>query len=223
MTVTERVPILRPPLAADLGVAYARCGNLAEGLAHLHAAVDSATAMGRLSRLPLIQVKCGEIHLLAGEVAAAARLAEDALRLAIDQNERGNVVYARYLLAEIHSLDRLHSHGAAEQHYRDALTLGTKLGMKPLVARCNAGLGTLRMRNGKPKQADRPLLTARAMYRSHGHALLARQARRRPGGARVTGDLTDPAAGRGAKLRIKSRHGWLGRPCPAVDLPSIRC
>ena len=168
MTVTERVPILRPPIAADLGVAYARSGDLAEGLAHLHAAVDSATSMGRLSRLPLIQVKCGEIHLLAGEVPAAARLAEAALRLATEQNERGNVVYARYLLAEIHSLDRSARTELAEQHYDDAITLGTKLGMKPLVARCNAGLGTLRMRSGKSKQADRPLQTARAMYRSMG-------------------------------------------------------
>jgi class 3 adenylate cyclase/tetratricopeptide (TPR) repeat protein len=168
MTVTERVPILRPPLAADLGVAHARCGNLIEGLAHLHAAVDSATSMGRLSRLPLIQVKCGEIHLLAGEASAAARLAEDALKLAIEQNERGNVVYARYLLAEIHSLDRAARLDAAMQHYHDALTLGTKLGMKPLVARCNAGLGTLWMRIGNPRQADRPLIAARAMYRTMG-------------------------------------------------------
>ncbi len=168
MAVSERVPILRPPLAADLGVAHARCGNLQEGLAHLHAAVDSATSMGRLSRLPLIQVKCGEIHLLAGEVAAATQLAEAALRLAIDQNERGNVVYARYLLAEIHSSDRGAHADIAEQHYNDVLILGTKLDMKPLVARCNAGLGTLWMRSGKPKQADRPLRTARAMYRSMG-------------------------------------------------------
>ncbi len=168
MTVTERVPILRPPLAADLGVAHARCGNLGEGLAHLHAAVDSATAMGRLSRLPLIQVKCGEIHLLAGDVPAASHLAEDALKLAINQHERGNVVYARYLLAEIHSLERPIRADAAEKHYHDALTLGTKLGMRPLVARCNAGLGTLRMRLGKPREAERPLITARALYRSMG-------------------------------------------------------
>ena len=168
LTITERVPILRPPIAADLGVAHARCGNLAEGLAHLHAAVDSATAIGRLSRLPLIQVKCGEIHLLAGEVPAAARLAEAALRLAIDQNERGNVVYARHLLAEIHSLDRAARTETAEQHYFDALTLGTKLGMKPLVARCNAGLGTLLLRAGRPMPGDRALVNARAMYRAMG-------------------------------------------------------
>ncbi len=98
---SEQVPLLRPPIAADLGVAYARCGRIAEGLSHLDAAVEGATSMGRLSRLPLLLVKCGEIHLLAGEPDEATRLATTALRLATEQKERGNEVYARHLLAEI--------------------------------------------------------------------------------------------------------------------------
>jgi len=49
---SEHVPLLRPPLAADLGLAYARCGRIVEGLAHLDAAVEGATKMGRFSRLP---------------------------------------------------------------------------------------------------------------------------------------------------------------------------
>ena len=76
------------------GVAYARCGRIAEGLSHLDAAVEGATKMGRFSRLPLLLVKCGEIHLLAGEPDEATRLANDALRLATEQKERGNQVYA---------------------------------------------------------------------------------------------------------------------------------
>ena len=98
---TEHVPLLRPPIAADLGLAYARCGRISEGLSHLDAAVESATTMGRFSRLPLLLVKCGEIHLLAGEQDEAMRLATAALRLATEQKERGNKVYATHLLAEI--------------------------------------------------------------------------------------------------------------------------
>ena len=67
LAATEHVPLLRPPIAADLGVAHARCGRLAEGLAQLDAAVEGARTMGRFGRLPLMLVKCGEIHLLAGE------------------------------------------------------------------------------------------------------------------------------------------------------------
>ena len=51
-------------------------------------------------------VKCGEIHLLAGESHEATRLGDEALRLAIEQKERGNEVYARHLLAEIHAAAR---------------------------------------------------------------------------------------------------------------------
>ncbi len=100
LAATEHVPLLRPPIAADLGVAHARCGRLAEGLAQLDAAVEGARAMGRFGRLPLMLVKCGEIHLLAGDTAAATRLANDALGLATAQKEQGNEVYARLLLAQ---------------------------------------------------------------------------------------------------------------------------
>lgn len=165
MDTSERVPLLRPPIAADLGVAYARSGNVAEGLAHLHAAVEGAKAMGRLSRLALMIVKCGEIHLLAGEPDEAAQLGEDALRLAIEQKERGNEVYARHLLAEIHARrGPLHA-SAAEREYRNALALATELGMRPLAARCNAGLGLLHLLSSEPLQAQNYLDAAKAMFR----------------------------------------------------------
>ncbi len=96
--VSEQVPLLRPPIAADLGVALARCGRVDEGRAHADAAVEGATRMGRMSRLALLLVKCGRIHLLAGDAAAAMRLATTALKLATEQKERGNEVYARHLL-----------------------------------------------------------------------------------------------------------------------------
>ena len=32
LTLSEQVPLLRPPIAADLGIALARCGRIAEGL-----------------------------------------------------------------------------------------------------------------------------------------------------------------------------------------------
>ena len=165
MDTSERVPLLRPPIAADLGVAYARSGNVAEGLAHLHAAVEGAKAMGRLSRLALMIVKCGEIHLLAGEPDEAVRLGEDALHLAIEQKERGNEVYARHLLAEIQARGGPQRASAAQREYRTALALATELGMRPLAARCNAGLGLLLLHSSEPMQAQGYLDAAKAMFR----------------------------------------------------------
>jgi tetratricopeptide (TPR) repeat protein len=161
---SEHVPLLRPPIAADLGLAYARCGRIAEGLSHLDAAVESATKMGRFSRLPLLLVKCGEIHLLAGEQDEAMRLATDALRLAIEQKERGNKVYATYLLAEI-TAQRSGTPAEAERHYHDALALATELGMRPLSAHCHAGLARLYTRDGQREKGAEHWASALFMYK----------------------------------------------------------
>jgi class 3 adenylate cyclase/tetratricopeptide (TPR) repeat protein len=166
LAASERVPLLRPPIAADLGVAYARCGNVKEGLAQLHAAVDAAKSMGRMSRLPLILVKCGEIHLLAGDSREAMQLADAALNLALQQKERGNEVYARHLLAEIHAAEG--GDAAPERFYAEALDRATAIGMLPLAARCHAGLTAVYERTSRRDKAEEHLSHARKMYRAMG-------------------------------------------------------
>jgi len=161
---SEHVPLLRPPIAADLGLAYARCGRLAEGLSHLDAAVEGATKMGRFSRLPLLLVKCGEIHLLAGERDEALRLATRALELATEQKERGNRVYATHLLAEI-AAQREGASAEAERHYLDALALASELGMRPLSAHCHAGLARLYAATDQAEKSAEHWTNALFMYR----------------------------------------------------------
>ncbi len=162
--VSEQVPLLRPPIAADLGIALARCGRIAEGLAHADAAVAGATQMGRKSRLSLLLVKCGEIHLLAGDPAAAMRLATMALSLSTEQKERGNEVYARHLLGEIHATGASTS-ALAQRCFLDALLLASELGMRPLAAHCHAGLARLFAHAGDPEKAREHLSAAATMYR----------------------------------------------------------
>jgi class 3 adenylate cyclase/tetratricopeptide (TPR) repeat protein len=166
LAASERVPLLRPPVAADLGVAHARCGNIKEGLVHLHAAVDAANVMGRLSRLPLILVKCGEIHLLSGERDASVELAETALRLAIEQDERANAAYARHLLAEIRAIEG--DVEAAQRLYEEALEHADDIGMKPLAARCHAGIAMVHRTMSRADAADDHLAQARKMFKAMG-------------------------------------------------------
>jgi tetratricopeptide (TPR) repeat protein len=160
---SEQIPLLRPPLAADLGVAHARCGRIAEGLSHVDAAVAGATSMGRMGRLPLILVKCAEIHLLAGESAEALRLTTTALSLATEQKERGNEVYARFLRAEIRAHDAATREDAARE-FDAALALATELRMRPLAAHCHAGLARLCARSGDGDGERAHLDIAAAMY-----------------------------------------------------------
>ena len=53
---------------------------------------------------------------------------------------------------------------SAEEHYRQALLRADELGMRPLVAHCHLGLGTLYRRTGKREEAHAHLTTAMTMY-----------------------------------------------------------
>ena len=54
----------------------------------------------------------------------------------------------------------------AETRYQEALALAEPRGMRPLVAHCHLGLGTLYRRANKREQAQEHLTTARTMYRA---------------------------------------------------------
>ena len=54
----------------------------------------------------------------------------------------------------------------AASHAREALALAGELGMRPLVAHCHLGLGTLYIKTGRQEQARTELSTAMEMYRA---------------------------------------------------------
>ena len=55
---------------------------------------------------------------------------------------------------------------AGEAYYRQALALAQGLGMRPLVAHCHRGLGTLYAQTSQPEQARAELSTAIEMYQT---------------------------------------------------------
>jgi hypothetical protein len=54
----------------------------------------------------------------------------------------------------------------AETHFQPALTLAEELGMRPLVAHCHLGLGTLYAKRVQQEQARTELSTAIDLYRA---------------------------------------------------------
>ena len=80
----------------------------------------------------------------------------------------GFAARALHLLGDvaIHS-DRFNA-GRGESHLRQALALAKPRGMRPLVAHCHLGLGTLYRRTDKREQAQEHLATATTMYRDMG-------------------------------------------------------
>jgi tetratricopeptide (TPR) repeat protein len=72
----------------------------------------------------------------------------------------------------LHQLGAVYAHAAppdvaqAEAHYQQALALANKLGMRPLVAHCHCGLGTLYTKIGQQEQARAELSAAIDLYRT---------------------------------------------------------
>ena len=105
-----------------------------------------------------------EAYLVAGCPENATQLAERALRLSRDRRERGYQAWALRLLGEIARHGNSPDGVLAEAHYHQALTLADELGMRPLMAHCHRGLGTLYITTGRWEQAHAALSTAIALY-----------------------------------------------------------
>jgi hypothetical protein len=114
---------------------------------------------------PRLLVLLGEIHLLAGHREDAARFAARGVARAREHRQRGDEAMALHLAGEIAARREPVDVTEAEARYREGLALATQLGMRPLVAHCHLGLGTLYGRSGKRESAREHLTVATRMYR----------------------------------------------------------
>jgi tetratricopeptide (TPR) repeat protein len=96
----------------------------------------------------------------------AGELALRALALSREHKERGHEAYALRLLGEIAVRRKPPERDQAGDYYRQALALAEALGMRPLVAHCHLGLGTLYAKIGRRAEARADLSAAIALYRA---------------------------------------------------------
>ena len=162
----RHIPLLFPWVAPYLGYAYTLSGRVAEAIPLLERAVEQATSMGMFVLQSKRVALLSEAHLLAGRLEEATALAGRALHLAREHKERGQQAYALRLLGEIGSRRDPPDAGSAETHYRESLAIAEELGMRPLVAHCHLGLGTLHSKMGKREEARAELAAAIDLYRS---------------------------------------------------------
>jgi tetratricopeptide (TPR) repeat protein len=104
--------------------------------------------------------------MLAGRLEEAHALAERALTLARERQQQGYQAYALRLLGEIAVRREPPEIEQAEAHYQQALALAKELGMRPLVAHCSLGLGTLYAKVDRREQARAALSAAIDLYRA---------------------------------------------------------
>jgi tetratricopeptide (TPR) repeat protein len=160
------LPLFFLRMAPALGAAYTLAGRVADAVPLLTQALEQASAMEWAGYEAHCRLSLGEAQMLAGRLEEAHVLAERALALTRAHQERGHQAYALRLLGDIAAHREPPEAEQAEAHYRQALALAEELGMRPLVAHCRRGLGTLYAATGQQDQARTALVTAIALYRA---------------------------------------------------------
>jgi tetratricopeptide (TPR) repeat protein len=115
----------------------------------------------RLSRL-------AEAYQMAGRIQEATERGRSAVDLARKHRERANEALALRALAAIMARSDRFDAEAARQHYEASLALARQVGMRPLIAHCHSGLGSLFSRTGNGEQAAQQVAIAATMYRELG-------------------------------------------------------
>jgi class 3 adenylate cyclase/tetratricopeptide (TPR) repeat protein len=159
-----------PRVLAYLGYAYALTGHLTEALPLLEQAQAlleqaRATGKGSLTQQARIVAMLSEAYGLAGRLDEARQGAAHALSLARTHQERGSEAWTLRLLGDLAAQEPAVQEEAAASYYTQALALAEELGMRPLQAHCQRGLGTLYARQGQRQQACAALATAIDLYR----------------------------------------------------------
>jgi class 3 adenylate cyclase/tetratricopeptide (TPR) repeat protein len=158
-------PSWLPWLASRLGAAYTLAGRVAEALPLLERSLEQAASSGWKADSSPLAMRLGLGYLAANRVDDALVQANDALDVAVKQNGRGRQAWALRLLGDIASHSASPHPERAEAPYRQALALADELGMRPLAAHCNLGLGRFYERIGKVPEAQKAFVTATKMYR----------------------------------------------------------
>src|SRR5262249_10684790 len=153
------------PIAASLGSAYALQGRLTAGRALLEEGISESIRTGARQR-PLWVAWLSEVCRLVGRGEEAWQHARQALDLARQLKEHRDEAPVLHQLGDLHAYADPPHALQAEAHYQQALALADELGMRPLVAHCHRGLGTLYAATGQREQARTALSTAIEMYTS---------------------------------------------------------
>jgi sugar phosphate isomerase/epimerase len=103
---------------------------------------------------------------MVGRLAEASAIADRVLGESRLNQERGNEAWAMRLHGQVAARADPVDTRKADTYYREALALAEELGMRPLVAHCHLGLGTLYQKVGRHESAQAELITAAQMYRA---------------------------------------------------------
>ena len=148
--------------ASSLGSAYALSGRIQEAIPLLERADSHADSYGHA----VILTALAEARLLAGDIQQAGRDIARARALAHQHGQRGWEAWALRLSGEVAACRDPLDVEKAEACFRGGIALAEERGMRPLLAHCHLGLGTLAERAGRLEQARDEAVTAQDAYRA---------------------------------------------------------
>ncbi len=160
------LPVWFPRMATPLGAAYTLAGRVADAVPLLAQALEQTLAVETVHYQAFCRLSVGEAQLQAGRLEEAYALAERALALARERQERGYQAYALRLLGDIAAHQDPTENEQVEDQYRQALALAEDLGMRPLQAHCHLGLGSLYAKIDQREHAGVELSIAIELYRA---------------------------------------------------------
>jgi tetratricopeptide (TPR) repeat protein len=160
------LPFFFSMLASALGAAYVLGGRVDEAVRLLERALEQATSSSPTPIRNAQLFTLGEAHLHAGRLEEAYTLATRALEYFRTHQERGREAYAVRLLGDIATHRDPPQVEEAEASYRQALALADELGMRPLLAHCHLGLGSLYAKTGQREPAHIELAAAIEVYKA---------------------------------------------------------
>jgi class 3 adenylate cyclase/tetratricopeptide (TPR) repeat protein len=159
------IPLWKPVFASFLGYSLALSIRFSEAERLLREALNEAALMRMAVFHSQMVMWLSEARLLMGAVGEAAALAADALDSTREKHEAGLEGWALRLMAEVTAQEEPFDVARAEDLYRQAIQQAERLGMRPLIARCHLGLGSLYRRAGKDQDARAHLGTATGFFR----------------------------------------------------------
>jgi hypothetical protein len=126
-------------------------------------ATEAAAARKQTNSLSQVLLLLGEVYFLAERPDEAADAATQALHRFQGQQESGHEASALRLLADI-AASRTPAAAHAEAQYQAAMMIAKKLGLLPLTARCELGLGHFLRVIGQLERARETLSGARLHF-----------------------------------------------------------
>jgi class 3 adenylate cyclase/tetratricopeptide (TPR) repeat protein len=166
-----------PWAAASSAWALAQIGEHSEALSRVREAedlIERQAARGVVAHRSWAYYAVGRACLLLGRLDEAARLGSRSVESS--GRQPGFAAHALHLLGDIAAHPGRFDAESSGTYYRRALALAQMHGMRPLVAHCHLGLGSLGRRVGEPERAREHLGTAVAMYREMGMGFWLEQA-----------------------------------------------